>query len=94
MRAFRIELDVDSSISLSTSTLDICDGRDIIIDPTAYPVMWTVLDEIHVFVAVKDPVVGDDRGGMEFESCSVVLTDRDCFFPFRRNTAPRKRCSY
>lgn len=67
MRAFRIELDADSCISLSTSTLDICDGRDVIVDPTAYPVMWTVLDEIHVFVAVRDPVGADDRGGMEFE---------------------------
>jgi hypothetical protein len=37
------------------------------VDPTAYPVMWTVLDEIHVFVTVSDPVGADDRGGMEFE---------------------------
>ncbi|KIM36883.1 hypothetical protein M413DRAFT_448816 [Hebeloma cylindrosporum] len=64
IRAFRIELDRDSAICLTTSTLDICDGRDVVIDPTAYPVMWTVLDEIHVSVVVKVPaeVIGSIGG--------------------------------
>jgi len=38
------------SISLSTSSLDICKGKDVLIDGDAYPVMWNVLDEINVKV--------------------------------------------
>jgi len=37
-------------ISLSTSSLDICKGKDVVIDGDAYPVMWNVLDEIYVKV--------------------------------------------
>jgi len=62
-RAFGIELVPNARISFSTSTLDICDGKDVVIDPTAYPVMWTVLDEIRVSVNVTI-MDGDDDDGM------------------------------
>ncbi|PPQ89884.1 hypothetical protein CVT25_004806 [Psilocybe cyanescens] len=38
------------SISLRTSSLDICKGRDVAIDKSAYPLMWTFLDEMTVSV--------------------------------------------
>jgi len=37
-------------ISLRTSTLDVCKGRDVVIDESAYPLMWTALDQIDVVV--------------------------------------------
>jgi len=39
-----------SVIYLQTSTLDVCKGNDIVIDPSAYPFLWTVIDEVSVVV--------------------------------------------
>ncbi|KDR69780.1 hypothetical protein GALMADRAFT_145180 [Galerina marginata CBS 339.88] len=47
-RAFKIAENAD--ILLRISTLDVCKGREVVIDESAYSVMWTALDEITVVI--------------------------------------------
>ncbi|EAU92002.1 hypothetical protein CC1G_05989 [Coprinopsis cinerea okayama7 len=42
-------LGLNQEIVLKTSTLDVCRDRLVDIDPSAYPHLWSVLDEIVVF---------------------------------------------
>jgi hypothetical protein len=55
-------------ISLSTSSLDICKGRVVVIDGDAYSLMWNVLDEI--IVKVDGSLVGALESGMSIKSLS------------------------
>jgi len=55
-------------ISLSTSSLDICKGKDVVIDGDAYSLMWNVLDEI--IVKVDGSLVGALESGMSITTLS------------------------
>lgn len=55
-------------ISLSTSSLDICKGRDVVIDGDAYSLMWNVLDEITV--KLDGNLAGALESGMSIKSLS------------------------
>jgi len=75
-------------ISLSTSSLDICKGRDVVIDGDAYSLMWNVLNEINV--KVERSLVGAVESGKSikmsrtsFHSSNILL-----FFFFRKHTRP------
>ena len=65
-------------ISLSTSSLDICKGRDVVIDGDAYSLMWNVLNEINV--KVERSLVGAVESGKSikmsrtsFHSSNILL---------------------
>jgi len=65
-------------ISLSTSSLDICKGRDVVIDGDAYSLMWNVLDEINV--KVDGSLVGALESGMSIKLLSRVSFHQIFFF--------------
>ncbi|KAF9553335.1 hypothetical protein CPC08DRAFT_754277 [Agrocybe pediades] len=51
-------IDQETPLRLETSALDVCQGHKVIIDESAYPLMWNVLDEIHVTLD-EDKVAGN-----------------------------------
>lgn len=45
-----------NTVMLSSSSLDVCKGNEVVIDSSAYPFLWTVLDEVNVIAGeTNDP---------------------------------------
>lgn len=49
------ELDEDVVLSLRTSTLDACRGREVVIPRSAYSYLWKYLDEVDVVIVKERP---------------------------------------
>lgn len=49
----RFGIDAERPISLETSSLEVCKGKQIEIDESAYSLMCSVLDEIVIVVGEK-----------------------------------------
>ena len=65
-------------MSLSTSSLDICKGKIAVIDRHAYPLMWTVLDEI--IVKVEETLVEAVDHGMSPSSVNRGASFHQIFY--------------
>ncbi|KAF8161609.1 hypothetical protein B0H34DRAFT_796368 [Crassisporium funariophilum] len=69
--------DVDDMISFKTSSIDVCKGRDIEIDSSAYPLLWNLLEEVEIVPVKRKNAQARGHERPQGHSSPIILDSND-----------------